>query len=240
MRAQPSTMSVVDSGWNCRPRCGPWRKAWVASLVRATSVAPGGVGEALVVPQQPRAGRDRVGLVGLDLAPAELGRGRGLDRAAEHVREHLAAEAQAEHGDVVLDGLARSARSRPATCGDVGVGGRVAAAEAGDGVVVARVRRGVVARVADVRSEMPRSSSHSPSSAGGPDSPCWRTRIMPRPSDSSSRGQGADPAAEVHQPARGVEGDDGDDAVVVEADGDVGLDQLDPLCAGRRGRRPGS
>ena len=56
---------------------------------------------------------------------------------------------------------------------------------------------------------------------------CQRRQVFqPRPV--------ADPAAEVHQPARRVEGDDADDATVADADGDVGLDQLDALCpAGR-------
>ena len=54
--------------------------------------------------------------------------------AAEDVGEHLAAEAEPEDRDVVLDGACDQLDLGGCTCGTSGVGGRVAAAEAGDGV----------------------------------------------------------------------------------------------------------
>src|SRR4051794_26028760 len=66
---------------------------------------PGRRVEAVPVPLQPRAGGDELRVVGLDLVPPELGRVERLDLATEHRGEQLAAEAQAEHRHVVLDGL---------------------------------------------------------------------------------------------------------------------------------------
>ena len=68
---------------------------------------------AVGVPLEPRAAWHQLGIVGVQLDPAELGVRRGGDAAAVRQREQLAAEADAEHRDPGAVGLAQQVQLRP-------------------------------------------------------------------------------------------------------------------------------
>ncbi len=88
--------------------------------------------EAAVVPLQPRPGGDLLGVGGRDLMPADLGPRRLLDGAAERGREHLPAEAEAEHRRVAHDAVAQQLQLLRDLRLALGVERRVGRAERGD------------------------------------------------------------------------------------------------------------
>src|SRR4051794_33334003 len=94
--------------------------------------------ERVVVPREPRAGRDGAAVGRLELEPADLGGRRGAHLAAERRRERLAAEAQAEHRDPRLVGLAQEGDLRRDPRVGRGVDG-VLGAERGDRAIPPRI-----------------------------------------------------------------------------------------------------
>ena len=95
-------------------------------------------GERVEVPLEPRSLGDQLGIVAANRQPADLRDVAAEHVAAEHARQHLAAEAETEHGDVGIDRpphesrLARHERHRV-------VERRALRAERDDEVVVGRV-----------------------------------------------------------------------------------------------------
>ncbi len=110
-RSRPSRRRSpgVASGWNWRPRLPAEAERGGAGGRAGELLGTARQAELVVVEVEPRAGRDLLGPVGLDLEPADLGRvGRG-DPGTGGRGQRLAAEAEAEHRDVGVEGLPQEA-----------------------------------------------------------------------------------------------------------------------------------
>ena len=131
-------------------------------------------GERVEVPLEPRALRDELGVGAADRQPADLGTSLAGHLAAEHAREHLAAEAEPEHRHVGLHGLLASAAPRAARTASSRRTPRTRSRATRSG----RTSLGSTSRssmsIRNVSTSAPCASSHSVTSPGGVGSSCWR------------------------------------------------------------------
>ena len=163
------TISIVLSGWNCVPRCGPLTKACAPAGDVAINSCPGRSGEALVVPLQPRPRRHQRWLVGVDAVPAELRLGRRA-RRCRRARPRAPGRRSRGRAPGCPGVTARSMKSRSAATDSTSRSCGLCREpnDADETRAIQRRQRLAVLSVRWTSSPIPRALAQSPSSPGGP------------------------------------------------------------------------